>query len=468
MDLEEYREQGKKVVDFIYEFRKNYSQQRVIPDVEANFLKSKISDEAPMEGENFDKIFEDFKANIVPYFVHWNHPSFHAYFPGGDSFPALLGDMLSTASNQLAFSWAASPVMTEHEQLVLNMYAKALDLPKFFLFNPDNLTTGGGAFQAGASDCILLALLAARARAVEILKGDYENIHDSVYLPQMVAYTSEEAHSCVQKAAKIAIIRLRILKTDKHGCLRGETVAKAIEDDVKEGLVPVFVSATVGTTGTSSFDAIDEIGKECKKHKTIWFHVDGAYGGNSFILPEMQKFKVGLEYADSFNVNPNKLLLTSFDCSCFWVKSIRDLKKAMVVSPTYLEPHEGEGEDLRHYGVPLSRRFRSLKLWCVLRNYGVSGLQAYIRRHMAVAKHFASLIEKEKMFSLENDVHLGLVCFKLLVPNVTGEEADKVNMEFLQQMNKSGQIHMVPTTFKDRYIIRFCVTNEHATNAEAG
>lgn len=351
----------------------------------------------------------------------------------------------------------------------MNMYAKALDLPKFFIYDEGKPETGGGAMQSSASDCIMLALLAARARAVKILKGENTSIHESVFLPHMVAYTSQEAHSCVEKAAKICIIRLRVLPTDEHGVLHGDVLAKAIEHDVNvEGFTPIFVSATVGTTGTCSFDRIDEIGLVCKKYKTIWYHVDGAYGGNSFILPEMRHFKRGLEYADSFNTNPNKLLLTSFDASCFWVKSTADLKRAMTVNPTYLEKAEDEGEDLRHYGVPLSRKFRSLKLWCVLRNYGISGLQAYIRNHKEVAKYFESLVKADKRFSLENDVHLGLVCFRLLAPNATKDQVDKLNMEFLQRMNASGEIHMIPTTFRDNYIIRFCVTKENATNQEIG
>lgn len=352
----------------------------------------------------------------------------------------------------------------------MNMYAKALDLPRFFLFDEPN-SVGGGAMQNSASDCIMVALIAARARAVRMLKGDNKYLHESVFLPFLVAYTSEEAHSCVQKAAKIAIIKLRVLPTDEHGCLRGDTLAKAIEHDVNvEGLTPIFVSATVGTTGTCAFDKLTELGEVCKKYPSIWFHVDGAYGGNSFILPEMRQFKNGLEYADSFNTNPNKFLLTSFDCSCLWVKSVPDLKQAMVVNPTYLQQEkspEKDGEELRHYGIPLSRRFRSLKLWCVLRSYGIQGLQSYMRNHMTLAKRIESHIRADKRFSLENDVHLGLVCFKLKI-DAQPSLVDKVNMAFLERMNASGEIHLIPTTFHGSYIIRFCVTNEVANEKEIG
>jgi len=165
-----------------------------------------------------------------------------------------------------------------------------------------------------------------------------------------------------------------------------------------------------------------------------------------------------------FYTNTNKLLLTSFDASCFWVKSVKDLKEAMTVDPTYLENGKDDGKDLRHFGVPLSRRFRSLKLWCVLRNYGINGLQAYIRNHMEKAKYFESLVQSNKSFSIVSEVHLGLVCFRLLAPNATNDQIDKLNMEFIQRMNESGEIHLTPTTFRDNYIIRFCVTKENTTN----
>lgn len=351
----------------------------------------------------------------------------------------------------------------------MDMYGKALDLPNFFLFDGPN-SIGGGVMQNSASDCIMTALIAARYRAVDKLKCEtHKGIHPSHFLERLVAYTSEEAHSCVQKAAKIAIIELRVLPTDEHGSLRGRTLAEAIEADIKRNKIPVFVSATVGTTGTCAFDNLREIGDVCKKYPDIWFHVDGAYAGNSFILPEMRKFKEGLEYADSFNTNTNKFLLTSFDASCLWVKSANDLKKSLVVDPIYLQTSGSaeKGDELRHYGIPLSRRFRSLKLWFVLRSYGLNGLRSYMRNHIKMAQYFQSLIHCDNRFSVENNVVLGLVCFRLLV-NDTLENINSVNMELLERMNESGEIHMIPTKFHERFIIRFCVTNEHATEKEIG
>lgn len=352
------------------------------------------------------------------------------------------------------------------------MFAKALHLPDFFIYDSKTPATGGGVLQGSASDCVMLALLTARARAVKLLKErnrEHINQHDSFFLPTMVAYTSEEAHSCVQKAAKVAIIRLRVLPTDANGSLRGDELAKAIKHDIEvEKLLPIFVSATIGTTGTCAFDRIDEIGRVCINYPSIWLHVDGAYAGNSLLLPEMSHLRRGFEYIHSFNTNPNKFLVTSFDCSCFWVRKVKELKEAMVVSPTYLEKGQNEGEDLRHFGIPLSRRFRSLKLWSVLRVYGLEALRGYMRNHIELAKHFAQLIKSDHRFILVNEPRLGLVCFRLNIPNVSNDLSDKINAEFLQRMNKSGQIHMVPTTFKSRYVIRFCVNKENVTKQEIG
>lgn len=293
----------------------------------------------------------------------------------------------------------------------MDWYAKALDLPDGFL---STSSKGGGAMQGSASDCALVCLMTARDRAIRELKRDQEDVHESVFLPQLVAYSSKEAHSSVEKAAKMALIKLRILDTDPHGSFRGDTLRTAVQKDIQEGLTPFFVVGTLGTTGACSFDNLTELGQVCREHPTIWFHVDGAYAGNSFILPEMRHLKKGLEYADSFNTNPNKLLLVNFDASAMWVKDVLALKMALTVNPLYLQHEHDSSIDYRHYGIPLSRRFRALKLWFVFRTYGILGLQNYIRNHIALAKRFESLVEADDRFEVCNDVYLGLVCFRLM------------------------------------------------------
>lgn len=346
------------------------------------------------------------------------------------------------------------------ETIILDWYAKALDLPTFFLSDCPG-GKGGGALQGSASECVLVCLMTARDRAIKELKGDNQDIHESVFLPKLMAYCSKEAHSCVEKAAKMALIKLRILDTDERGRFRGETLRVAIEKDIQEGYTPFFVVATVGTTGSCVFDNLVEIGQVCKSVPSIWFHVDGAYAGNSFILPEMRHFKNGIEYADSFNTNPNKLLLTNFDASAMWVRDVMALKKALTVNALYLEHSNNCAIDYRHYGIPLSRRFRALKLWFVFRTYGIAGLQKYIRNHIALAKTFEDLVHSDDRFEVRNDVHLGLVCFRL-------KNSDEVNQEFLARINLTGRLHMIPAKVLDKYCIRFCVTYEHATAEHIG
>lgn len=300
-------------------------------------------------------------------------------------------------------------------------------------------------------------MLAARNQAIQYLKEGSLNQEDSSYLPKLVAYCSKEAHSCVEKAAMISLVKIRILEPDENCTLRGKTLEEAMAEDVKMGLFPFFVSAILGSTACTAFDKLTEIGPVCKKYPSVWLHVDAAYAGNAFICPELRPLLEGIEYADSFNTNPNKWLLTNFDCSCMWVRDRIRLTSALVVDPLYLQ-HDNSDEaiDFRHWGIPLSRRFRSLKLWFVLRKYGISGLQAYIRNHIRLATYFESLVKKDPRFEVVNDVKLGLVCFRLLL-------SDKINQELLAQINASGELHMIPSIVKGKYIIRFCVVAENAT-----
>ena len=244
----------------------------------------------------------------------------------------------------------------------MNWYGRAINLPRQFLSDEPN-SVGGGCLAGSASECILIAMMAARFRAIKVLRGDDVNHHASYYLPRLVAYTSSEAHSCVEKAALMSIVNLRLIKTNSKAEFCYETLRKTIAEDKANNLVPFYVVGTVGTTGVCSFDNLEEIGKICKEDPLIWYHVDGAYAGNSFLLPEMRKYSKGLDYADSFNTNPNKFLLTHFDASAMWVRSVAELTEALTVHPIYLQHPEKDAIDYRHYGIPLSRRFRSLKLW---------------------------------------------------------------------------------------------------------
>lgn len=268
--------------------------------------------------------------------------------------------------------------------------------------------------QGSASESVLVCLMTARDRTIRELKSGAGDIQDSVFLPQLVAYSSSLAHSSVEKAAKMALVKLRILEPDAHGRLCHDTLRAAIRKDLDSGLTPFFVVATVGTTAACSFDNLEEIGQVCKETPTVWLHVDGAYGGPTFILPEMRHFMKGLELADSFNANPHKHMLVSFDASCMWVKDVMLLKTALTVNPLYLQHDHESVIDYRHYGIPLSRRFRALKLWFVFRSYGIEGIQRYMRNHNELAKRFEKYVREDNRFVVMNDVYLGLVCFRLV------------------------------------------------------
>ncbi|KAF7282204.1 hypothetical protein GWI33_003004 [Rhynchophorus ferrugineus] len=460
MDVEEFRSRGKELIDYICKYMGGLETQRVTPQVEPGYLKALVPDEAPVEPEKWEDIMEDVDKKIMPGITHWQHPHFHAYFPSGNSYPSILADMLSDAIGCIGFSWAASPACTELETIVMDWFGKAIGLP-FDFITSNKGSTGGGVIQTCASECVLISMLAARNQAIQYLKKNLSSdVEDSAFLPQLVAYCSKEAHSCVEKAAKILLVRLRILEPDENGSLGKETLEDAIKKDKENGLFPFFVSAILGSTSSCSFDNLQVIGPICKAEPCIWLHVDAAYAGNAFICPELKPYLQGIEYADSFNTNPNKWLLVNFDCSCLWVRCRVKLTSALVVDPLYLQhANSDEAIDYRHWGIPLSRRFRSLKLWFVIRKYGLSGLQKYIRNHIRLAKYFESIVRKDQRFEVMNDVRLGLVCFRL-VGN------DHINQDLLANINASGKLHMIPSMVRDKYVIRFCVNSEHATEKD--
>ncbi|XP_029661350.1 tyrosine decarboxylase-like isoform X2 [Formica exsecta] len=418
MDIEEFRVRGKEMVDYICDFMSNIHTRRVTPDVGPGYLRPLLPSGPPNDPESWDEIMKDVESKIMPGITHWQHPRFHAYFPAGNSFPSILGDMLSDAIGCIGFSWAASPACTELETIVCDWFGKAIGLPTDFLYFSEG-SKGGGVIEGSASECILVCMLAARAQAIARLKESPVHAHldETALLGKLMAYCSRESHSSVEKDAMISFVKLRILEPDEKSVLRGETLRQAIESDVAEGYVPFFVSTTLGTTACCSFDNLREIGPVCKKYPGIWLHVDAAYAGNAFICPELKYLMAGIEYADSFNTNTNKFLLTNFDCSCLWVRDRFKLTSALVVDPLYLQhTHADTAIDYRHWSIALSRRFRSLKLWFVIRSYGISGLQAYIRNH-----------------------------------------------KLLSTINDSGKIHMIPARVNQRYTIRFALSAPNAT-----
>ncbi|XP_077510425.1 aromatic-L-amino-acid decarboxylase-like [Amblyomma americanum] len=458
MDSVEFRQRGQEMVEYIARYMETIAERRVTPQCEPGYLKEMLPDRAPDQPENWDSIMADVERYIMPGVTHWQHPHFHAYFPAGNSYPSILADMLSDGIGCVGFSWAASPACTELEVIMLDWIGRMINLPEDFLCSSEN-SKGGGVIQSSASECILNTLLAARYATIKKLKEEQPFVDEGVLLSKLMAYCSKEAHSSVEKAAMIGFVKLRILDTDDNFSMRGSTLAAAIEEDRKAGFVPFFVSATLGTTSCCSFDALAEIGPLCQK-EGAWLHVDAAYAGSAFICPEFQYLHKGLEYAMSFNINPNKWMLVNFDCSLMWVKDRFKLTQALVVDPLYLQhSYSDKAIDYRHWGIPLSRRFRSLKLWFVVRRYGIKGLQHYIREHVRLAKKFEQLVRSDPRFEVVNQVIFGLVCFRL-------KGSNQLNEKLLSSINASGKLHMVPASLNDRYVIRFCVCAPNACDAD--
>ncbi|KAH8024286.1 hypothetical protein HPB51_022405 [Rhipicephalus microplus] len=424
MDIEEYRKRGKEMVDYIADYLTNIRQRRVFPNVKPGYMRELVPDHAPKHGEKWDDIFKDIERVIMPGVTHWQSPYMHGYFPALNSPPSLLGDMLADGITCLGFTWAASPASTELETIVLDWVAKAIGLPDHFLHSNQH-SRGGGVIQTTTSEGTLVSLLAARSDMIRSLRHEYPDTDDCDINARLVAYCSDQAHSSVEKAGLIGMVKMHYIDSDEDLSMRGWALKEAMDRDRAKGLIPFFVCATLGTTGAVAFDNLLEVGEICERY-SVWLHVDAAYAGTAFICPEYRHWLQGIEYADSIVINASKWMMVHFDCSCLWVKNSSTVHHAFNVEPLYLQ-HENSGYavDFMHWQVGLSRRFRSLKLWFVLRSYGVDGLQDHIRRGA----------------------------------NATTEK-------LLKRLNAGGKLHCVPAAFKGKYVIRYVVTSTHTNEKD--
>ncbi|XP_030785537.1 histidine decarboxylase isoform X4 [Rhinopithecus roxellana] len=306
------------------------------------------------------------------------------------------------------------------------------------------------------SESTLIALLAARKNKILEMKTSEPDADESCLNARLVAYASDQAHSSVEKAGLISLVKMKFLPVDDNFSLRGEALQKAIEEDKQRGLVPVFVCATLGTTGVCAFDCLSELGPICAR-EGLWLHIDAAYAGTAFLCPEFRGFLKGIEYADSFTFNPSKWMMVHFDCTGFWVKDKYKLQQTFSVNPIYLRhANSGVATDFMHWQIPLSRRFRSIKLWFVIRSFGVKNLQAHVRHGTEMAKYFESLVRNDPSFEIPAKRHLGLVVFRLKGPNCLTENV-------LKEIAKAGHLFLIPATIQDKLIIRFTVTSQFTT-----
>lgn len=455
MDFDEYRTRGKIMIDYIADYLETIRERRVYPNVHPGYLRNLTPDCAPVEPESWDHIMDDVENIIMPGITHWQSPQMHAYFPALNSFPSLLGDMLADAINCLGFTWASSPACTELEILVMNWLGKIIGLPEAFL-HTHNESKGGGVIQTTSSEATFVCLLAARTQAIRRIQETNPELEDVEINSRLVAYCSDQAHSSVEKAGLIGLVKMRFIESDDSLSLRGAQVMEAIAIDKKQNLIPFFLCATLGTTGACAFDKLEELGPICHA-EDMWFHVDAAYAGTAFICPEFRHWLSGVAYADSIAFNPSKWMMVHFDCTAMWVKNSECLHRTFNVDPLYLQ-HENSGLaiDYMHWQIPLSKRFRALKLWFVIRCFGIKGLQKHIRAGVQLANKFELLVLNDKRFEIPAARHLGLVVFRLRGENHLTER-------LLKRLNSKGRIHCVPASLKGKYVIRFTVTSQYTT-----
>ncbi len=449
----ELRRHAHDVSDWIADYLAGVGDMPVFPSVRPGDLTAALPAEPPARGEPMERVLDDFRRLVVPGITHWNHPAFFGYFSVSASGPGILGEMLAAALNVNAMVWRSSPAATELEDVTTAWLRVLLGLPATF----------EGVINDTASSSSLYALAAAREVA-------YPESHRAGMFglrPGRI-YASEHAHSSVEKAALTLGFGqdgFRKIPTDPYFRMDVEELARALREDVDAGLQPVAVVPTLGTTSTASVDPVADVVALAREHGA-WVHVDAAYGGPAAIVPELRPLFEGWEGADSIVVNPHKWLFTPIDCSVLYCRRPQALVRAFSIVPEYLTSSElAASRSLMDYGVSLGRRFRSLKLWFVLRYFGREGLEDRIREHVDLAKALAGWIEDTPGWTVVAPVDLGLVAFRFAPDEVGGEEADRLNHRIMERVNASGEAFLTHTALGGRTTLRIAVGNVKTTQA---
>jgi aromatic-L-amino-acid decarboxylase len=456
MTAEEFRRYGHRLVDWVADYWSGLADLRVTPAAPPGTVASRLPAGPPERGEPFEAIVADLDTIVVPGLTHWQHPSFFAYFPANTSGPSVLADLVCAAVGVQGMLWATGPACTELETVMMDWLADALDLPARFRSS----STGGGVIQDSASSATLVATLVALFRASGG-RWRTEGI-DRRY----TIYTSTQGHSSIEKAARIAGAgdgAVRLVDVDDTLAMRPEALRSALDADLAAGCVPALVVATVGTTSTGAIDPLPEIGTICAEYG-VWLHVDAANAGAAAVCPELRWAQAGLEHADSYCFDPHKWLLTGFDCDAFWVADRAELIQALSVLPEYLRnaaTESGAVIDYRDWHVPLGRRFRSLKVWFVLRWYGLEGLRAHVRSHVAMAQDFAAMVGQDDRFEIVAPHPFSLVCFRLRASDSASDSPEAL----LHRLNDSGRLYLTHTKVGGRTTLRLAVGAPQTTPA---
>ncbi len=446
MNTDEFRRLGHQLIDWIADYRRDATAGAypVMARVAPGEVRGQLSSVPPAEPEPLEEALADLTRVILPACTHWQDPRFFAYFPSNSSLAAVLGDLASTGLAQLGLNWQAAPALTELEELTTDWLRQMMGLSAAW----------SGVIQDTASTSTLVALLCARERAT----GHGAETGGLQAAPKpLIVYASSQSHSSVDKAALLAGFgrdNLRVVAVDERYRMRPEALRAAVAADRGRGLVPCAVVATVGSTATTAVDPVADIAQVARDHG-LWLHVDAAMAGSAMILPECRPLWQGIEEADSLVVNPHKWLGASFDCSTYYVRDPQHLVRVMSTSPSYLRTAaDAQVRNLRDWGIPLGRRFRGLKLWFLIREQGVSGLQARLRRDLSHARWLAERVDEASGWKRLAPVPLQTVCVRHEPGGLEGDALDTHTLAWVRRINESGKAYLTPAMLDGRWMVR--------------
>ena len=456
MDPETFRRLGHALVDWIADYRTRIAGLPVMSRAEPGSIRNKLPKHAPVEGGDLHDVARDLDAIVLPGITHWGHPRFFAYFPSNSSLAAVLADLVASGLGAQAMSWQTSPAATEIEEVMMDWLRQMVGLPDSFT----------GVIQDTASTATLVALLSARERATGYAQERGGLVAEA---KRLLVYVSEAAHSSVDKAALLAGFgreNVRVIETDEAHAMRADRLREAVRRDRQEGALPACIVATVGTTATTAVDpvrAIAEVAAECN----AWLHVDAAMAGSAMILPECRLHWDGIEGCDSLVMNPHKWLGTTFDLSAYYVRDPAHLVRVMSTNPSYLRTAvDGEVKNFRDWGIPLGRRFRALKLWFLLRDQGVSGIQARLRRDLANAAWLKNEVDGAPEWERVAPVPFQTVCVRHVPPGATNSAVDEHNRAWADRINRAGRAYVTPAIVKGQQIVRVSIGAEATVRAD--
>jgi len=446
MPSEDFRRFGRELVDWIVAYFESIEEYPVLSQIEPGWLKANVPQAPPENGEDFGDVLNDVDELILPSVTHWNHPNFHGLFSTSTSSVGIFGEMLAAAFDMKAMLWRTSPASTELEDVTLDWLRQMMGLPDTF----------EGIIYDTASVSTMHAIAAARERADLNIRD--EGMSGRPHLPLLRVYCSEHVHSSIDKSVitlGLGQRSLRKIAVNERFEMIAEKLAEAIDQDMAADHRPICVIPTIGTTSTSSVDPVNAIADVCEKFG-VWMHVDAAYAGPAAILPEIRPLFKGWERADSIVVNPHKWLFTPFDLSVLYCRDLGILKQAFSLVPEYLKTSDQETvKNGMDYGIQLGRRFRALKLWFVIRYFGVDGIAARLREHCRLAHLFASWVEQSENWEMLAPVPFALVCFRACPKG--SQDFDALNEKLMNAVNATGEAYLSHTKLNGKFTLRLSV-----------